>query len=437
MQDKTASEGRPPCIYPSRVDSVEEWLAALRLSVHVEAFSGVRVHELHSLTDERLRTLGIDLVGHRKRLLIGAKALHASTEADAETAAPNEIPAGGCAACAAACQTPAAVPTSCSCGATASPDADSSSPSPGASSSASPGKGTTPPLMRRRGSASGWRAGDRCPSISEEYYRSSDDEPEEQEPLQRRERREALVPARPPRRGVAEALEATITVRFGRCIVFGLVLLCAQLVVMSPYLKSTHAARIFLIVWGASTLAFFGAFFPTDVDLQAGLGRRCMMILTGTALLVLVYNDRQLWHLTALYPLSSQTILHRAKLTILPAHLLSTFLLAYSGRATWVLYRLLCFVPTLDILNLVGLHLLENDGLFRPPTHACYAFACQASESVMEAWKVSIGFTLSGWMLFRMTRPQIRNYLAWRTGAHRVVLQLGDIRDVREATPWL
>ena len=103
--------------------------------------------------------------------------------------------------------------------------------------------------MRRRGSASGWRAGDRCPSISEEYYRSSDDEPEEQ----RRERREALVPARPPRRGVAEALEATITVRFGRCIVFGLVLLCAQLVVMSPYLKSTHAARIFLIVWGAGS----------------------------------------------------------------------------------------------------------------------------------------------------------------------------------------
>ena len=63
------------CSFPRRIASVEEWLAALNMEKYVPAFASIALSELRTLNDERLREMGIDIPGHRKRLLLGVAVL--------------------------------------------------------------------------------------------------------------------------------------------------------------------------------------------------------------------------------------------------------------------------------------------------------------------------------------------------------------------------
>ena len=67
------------CSFPNSVDSIDEWLAALGMQRYSTAFVGIPVEQICELTDVRLQELGVKVVGHRRRLLIGASHLLAST----------------------------------------------------------------------------------------------------------------------------------------------------------------------------------------------------------------------------------------------------------------------------------------------------------------------------------------------------------------------
>ena len=91
---------RGPCAFKSRPDSVAEWLDALHLSRYEDAFDlwlrnatqgGAEVEMLPllaGLTNAQLMEMGVQTVGHRKRLLIAASYINASpSSVIADTAA--------------------------------------------------------------------------------------------------------------------------------------------------------------------------------------------------------------------------------------------------------------------------------------------------------------------------------------------------------------
>ena len=91
---------RGPCAFKSRPDSVAEWLDALHLSRYKDAFDlwlrnatqgGAEVEILPllaGLTNAQLMEMGVQTVGHRKRLLIAASYINASpSSVIADTAA--------------------------------------------------------------------------------------------------------------------------------------------------------------------------------------------------------------------------------------------------------------------------------------------------------------------------------------------------------------
>ena len=66
-------------IFPTTVDSVEDWLTQINLAKYVPSFASagiLQVAELPLLSDERLKQAGVTMVGHRKRLLQAAKELN-------------------------------------------------------------------------------------------------------------------------------------------------------------------------------------------------------------------------------------------------------------------------------------------------------------------------------------------------------------------------
>ena len=63
------------CTFPSRLTSKKEWLAALKLEQHVNALAEVQDADMRQLIDARLKELGIAIVGHRRRILIGLEKL--------------------------------------------------------------------------------------------------------------------------------------------------------------------------------------------------------------------------------------------------------------------------------------------------------------------------------------------------------------------------
>jgi len=66
-------------IFPTTVDSVEDWLTQINLAKYAPSFASagiLQVAELPLLSDERLKQAGVTMVGHRKRLLQAAKELH-------------------------------------------------------------------------------------------------------------------------------------------------------------------------------------------------------------------------------------------------------------------------------------------------------------------------------------------------------------------------
>jgi len=65
-------------IFPTTVDSVEDWLTQINLAKYAPSFASagiLQVAELPLLSDERLKQAGVTMVGHRKRLLQAAKEL--------------------------------------------------------------------------------------------------------------------------------------------------------------------------------------------------------------------------------------------------------------------------------------------------------------------------------------------------------------------------
>ena len=66
-------------IFPTTVDSVEDWLTQINLAKYVPSFASagiLQVAELPMLSDERLKQAGVTMVGHRKRLMQAAKELN-------------------------------------------------------------------------------------------------------------------------------------------------------------------------------------------------------------------------------------------------------------------------------------------------------------------------------------------------------------------------
>jgi hypothetical protein len=70
-------------VYPLRAHSTDEWLTALNMEQYASAFAGTLPRMLRSLTDSQLKEMGVRIVGHRKRLLIGASHLNAPSSAAA------------------------------------------------------------------------------------------------------------------------------------------------------------------------------------------------------------------------------------------------------------------------------------------------------------------------------------------------------------------
>ena len=77
--------------FPTTVQSVEEWLEHLQLQRYNKSFAALGVHDLPNLDDEQLVGLGVAIVGHRKRILIGAKSLVPMPSPPLTTAPPNSI----------------------------------------------------------------------------------------------------------------------------------------------------------------------------------------------------------------------------------------------------------------------------------------------------------------------------------------------------------
>jgi len=66
-------------IFPTTVDSVEDWLTQINLAKYAPSFASagiLQVAELPLLSDERLKQAGVTMVGHRKRLMQAAKELN-------------------------------------------------------------------------------------------------------------------------------------------------------------------------------------------------------------------------------------------------------------------------------------------------------------------------------------------------------------------------
>ena len=89
-------------IFPTTVDSVEDWLTQINLAKYAPSFASagiLQVAELPLLSDERLKQAGVTMVGHRKRLLQAAKELHIASAGGgsvfpAGSAMAQEAPAG-------------------------------------------------------------------------------------------------------------------------------------------------------------------------------------------------------------------------------------------------------------------------------------------------------------------------------------------------------
>ena len=65
-------------VFPTSTDSVPAWLDAINLSrykPHFEQHGLCEVAHLLDLSDERLQGAGVQLIGHRKRMLQAAKEL--------------------------------------------------------------------------------------------------------------------------------------------------------------------------------------------------------------------------------------------------------------------------------------------------------------------------------------------------------------------------
>ena len=60
------------CTYLEYPSSTEEWLAALNMGRHAHLFAELSVSDLPDLTDARLKMMGISIIGHRRRILMGA-----------------------------------------------------------------------------------------------------------------------------------------------------------------------------------------------------------------------------------------------------------------------------------------------------------------------------------------------------------------------------
>ena len=65
------------CTFPTSATSVEEWLDAINMGRYKTAFSTAQItlDSLHGLTEDRLQSAGVSMVGHRKRLIQATKAL--------------------------------------------------------------------------------------------------------------------------------------------------------------------------------------------------------------------------------------------------------------------------------------------------------------------------------------------------------------------------
>ncbi|MFN0315907.1 MAG: AAA family ATPase [Burkholderiales bacterium] len=74
------------------MQTIDQWLSALGLSQYAESFErhDIRVGLLSSLTDQDLRELGVNSLGHRKTLLIAAS--HHRNDHEAPLSAPKAIP---------------------------------------------------------------------------------------------------------------------------------------------------------------------------------------------------------------------------------------------------------------------------------------------------------------------------------------------------------
>jgi len=86
--------------FPTSTPSTEAWLETLKMGKYKAAFdtAGVTVEELHLLTDERLQSVGVQMVGHRKRLLQASKELQPpqgapqAMDTDMDTEATSTMP---------------------------------------------------------------------------------------------------------------------------------------------------------------------------------------------------------------------------------------------------------------------------------------------------------------------------------------------------------
>eukprot|EP00967_Tisochrysis_lutea_P063877 scaffold82549_cov35-Tisochrysis_lutea.AAC.1 len=63
---------------PTTFNGVESWLEALNMGKYIDAFKKAGIQtadQLRHLTDTELKTIGVSLAGHRKRLTLGITAL--------------------------------------------------------------------------------------------------------------------------------------------------------------------------------------------------------------------------------------------------------------------------------------------------------------------------------------------------------------------------
>jgi HPt (histidine-containing phosphotransfer) domain-containing protein len=81
--------------YEPAASSIDEWLTGINLSRHIAKFAEMQVSELPMLTEERLQSIGIDIRGHRVRILNACRALETApvatpAEQSVAEAAPTE-----------------------------------------------------------------------------------------------------------------------------------------------------------------------------------------------------------------------------------------------------------------------------------------------------------------------------------------------------------
>ena len=407
------------CSFPTAITTVDEFLAPLNMERYAETFAGLSVEAIKGLTDSQLKEMGVAIKGHRARILMGVETLVAGKRARLNRLADERHEQNTSRERILQAELERILEEERILKAETALEAER--------------------LEDERRAAGAPTSSRATSSTSRESNRV----------------RMGTIPEEDGERSVDAALRRRLAPRIILAVALVLALIGAAVVAEgTASMSQLHLCKqqggkcprktmqkimpyLLPAFWTASqvaSMAVMACLWPTDAALQTGWGRRCTMVLSGALAAAGAQLLKKTWHLTTLYRLYEQTLVHQGMFTAWFLLTLSDFIQSALGTNTWAHARVVGAVRgCVPILCYVGLLVLEDGGYRRPPKDWCHIPPCQASESHLESCVGITIYALGACVTAILLTPENRMAMGRRSGLAHVPLALSDIHvsDVR------